>query len=75
MFLVRKENKSGEILNRFTAKDSESAMRKVYEWAGMKVKFDGGNIFRYTDEMDGELYTILDITDSVLLNKKTPLTN
>jgi len=50
-------------------------MRKVYEWAGMKVKFDGGNIFRYTDEMDGELYTILDITDSVLLNKKTPLTN
>lgn len=64
MWLVRKEQDGGTI-KKFVASDVESAKRKVYEWAGERVKIGGGVIFQYGKSGDF-LYTILNIENSVL---------
>ena len=65
-YLVRRELDSGEVLDRFIATDVDAGIRKINGWAKMAVKLDGGNIFQYSDVMDGIRYTLLDITDSIL---------
>lgn len=64
MWLVRKE-RDGATIGKFVAADVDSAKRKVYEWAGEKVKIGGGVIFQYGKSND-VLYTIMNIENSVL---------
>lgn len=58
-YLARKELDSGEVVDRFIASDVHVGIRKINGWAKMGVKFDGGEIFRYSEVMDGFRYTLL----------------
>ena len=65
MWLVRKE-RDGATIGKFVASDVDSAKRKVYEWAGERVKFGGGSWWFQYGKMGDTLYTILNIENSVL---------
>lgn len=58
-YLVRRERHDFTPVERFTAKDMDSAVRKIQEW-DPQVKMTSGNHFRYGFDSNTEfLYTIL----------------
>ena len=58
-YLVRRERSDFSPVERFTAQDMDSAVRKVQEW-DPQVKLTSGNHFRYGFGVTTEfLYTIL----------------